>query len=59
MTTDGGTQHPGLTISVYRVNPHTLDRTEAMERVLPASEEPVMSHAYPPCGCPRCSGSPQ
>jgi hypothetical protein len=56
-TTDGGIAHPGLTISVYRVNPSTLDRTKAVERVLPAAEEPVMSHAFPPCECPRCTGT--
>lgn len=48
--------HPGLTISVYRVDPRTLTRTPAVARMLPASEEPVMSLAYPPCACPRCAG---
>ncbi|MEV6655024.1 hypothetical protein [Streptomyces sp. NPDC051219] len=57
MTTTRNGTHPGMTISVYRVGPRTFDRTPAVARVLPASEGPPMSLAYPPCACPRCTGT--
>lgn len=46
--------HPGLTITVYRVNPETMKRTPATSRVLPASDHAEISLAFPPCKCPRC-----
>ncbi|MEU9015374.1 hypothetical protein AB0D12_37800 [Streptomyces sp. NPDC048479] len=54
-TTGSGKGHPGLAISVYRVDPQTHVRTPVKARVLPAAEEPPFSMAYPPCDCPRCS----
>lgn len=46
-------EHPGLTISVYRINSTTLERTRPVTRVLPAADEPVISLVFPPCECPR------
>ncbi|MFF3327820.1 hypothetical protein [Streptomyces sp. NPDC002889] len=56
-TTGSGTPNPGLTISIYRVDPRTLERSPAVARMLPASDEPVMTSAYPPCACPHCTGA--
>ncbi|MGW6458040.1 hypothetical protein ACWF94_19365 [Streptomyces sp. NPDC055078] len=56
MTTTGdGTARKDLTISVYRVDPKTLDRTPVKSCVLPPAEVPMMSQAYPPCRCTRCT----
>ena len=54
--TDTGSNatHPGLTITVYRVNSETLERTPLGSRTLPAVDEPVINLAFPPCECPRC-----
>jgi hypothetical protein len=46
--------HPGITVSVYRINPQTLERTPISSRALPASDHAVISLAFPPCECPRC-----
>ncbi|MFF5009647.1 hypothetical protein ACFY3G_43320 [Streptomyces phaeochromogenes] len=56
MTTKGSAPtHPGLTIRVYRVDPETMEETPVCARTLPASDEAMMTVAYPPCGCERCS----
>jgi len=54
-TTGSGKDHPGLAISVYRVDPKTKVRTPVKACVLPAVESLPFSIAYPPCACPRCS----
>ncbi|MET9107179.1 hypothetical protein [Streptomyces zhihengii] len=54
-TPQSDTPQHGLTVSVYRVDPETGDRTSVQEqRFLPADETPVMHLAFPPCACPRC-----
>lgn len=61
--TDTGSEsaHPGLTISVYRINPATLERTPVRTRTLAPLDMPVMSLAFPPCECPQCrtAGAPR
>ena len=54
--TDTGSdiEHPGLTITVYRINGATLERTPMGSRTLLPPAEPAMSLAFPPCECPRC-----
>lgn len=47
--------HPGLTITVYRVDPKTMERTPVRSRSLPPAKEPVFSLAFPPCECSRCT----
>lgn len=47
--------HPGLTITVYRVDPETMERTPVCSRSLPPADEPVFSMAFPPCRCFRCT----
>ncbi|MFI9772048.1 hypothetical protein ACIHJG_35085 [Streptomyces sp. NPDC052415] len=55
MTDTGGqAAHPGITVSVYRINPETLKRTHVSSRKLPALDDPVLNLAFPPCECPRC-----
>ncbi|MGW0553241.1 hypothetical protein ACWDZ6_03335 [Streptomyces sp. NPDC002926] len=56
-TTGSGKDHPGLAISVYRVDPKTNARTPVKTCALPAAEELPFSMAYPPCACPRCSNA--
>ncbi|MGW1137931.1 hypothetical protein [Streptomyces zhihengii] len=54
-TPQSDTPQHGLTVSVYRADPETGDRTSVQEqRFLPADETPVMHLAFPPCACPRC-----
>lgn len=61
--TDTGSEitHPGLTVSVYRINPQTLERSPVHTRTLAPLDEPVMNLAFPPCQCPRCrsTGAPR
>ncbi|MFF1743239.1 hypothetical protein [Streptomyces mirabilis] len=52
--TGSDSMHPGLTLTVYRVNPETMERTPVCSRVLPPADEAVFSMAFPPCGCSRC-----
>ncbi|WP_143674238.1 MULTISPECIES: hypothetical protein [Streptomyces] len=52
--TGSDSMHPGLTITVYRVNPETMERTPIRSRALPPADQPVSSLAYPPCACSRC-----
>ncbi|MGW2563180.1 hypothetical protein ACWCXB_28930 [Streptomyces sp. NPDC001514] len=56
-TTGNGASHPGLAISVYRVNPETKVRTPVKECTLPAADQPAFSLAYPACACARCLGT--
>ncbi|MFF4541058.1 hypothetical protein [Streptomyces aureus] len=49
--------HPGLTITVYRVNPATMERTPVQSRSVPPAEEPAFSLAFAPCECSRCTKS--
>ncbi|MFF9324055.1 hypothetical protein ACF1AY_04980 [Streptomyces sp. NPDC014776] len=60
MTTTGsnGGMHPGLTITIYRVNPQTLARTRPRTRVIEPADGPAESLVFPPCECPRCSDRP-
>lgn len=44
--------HHGLTVTVYRVNRLTGERTEPVTRFLRAVSVPECS-AWPPCRCPR------
>lgn len=53
-TTQQLPEHPGLRIKVYRVNPKTLVRSRPVEWVARPSKTAMVSHAYPPCECPRC-----
>ncbi|WP_159039630.1 hypothetical protein [Streptomyces sp. TP-A0356] len=54
---DDKTTHPGLTISVYRLDPATGQRTPLRPaRHVPPADEPAFSLAFPPCECPRCAG---
>ncbi len=47
-------EHPGLTVTTYRVDPETGDRIGERTQVLPASETPDVPHQlWPPCQCPR------
>ncbi|WP_328449870.1 hypothetical protein OG780_19345 [Streptomyces sp. NBC_00386] len=56
MTATGSdSMHPGLTITVYRVDPKTMERTPVRSRSLPPAKEPVFSLAFPPCECSRCT----
>ncbi|GAA3766706.1 hypothetical protein [Streptomyces chiangmaiensis] len=52
--TGSDTAHPGLIITVYRVNPETLKRTPVSSSVVPAANHVAMNLAFPPCECPRC-----
>ena len=55
MTDTGSeTMHPGLTITVYRINPESLKRTLIGSRVIPPADEAVISLAFPPCECLQC-----
>ncbi|MEU3836154.1 hypothetical protein [Streptomyces microflavus] len=55
MTTKGsGTPRPGLTITIYRVDGETGDRTPVKQYETTPAEQPEASHALPPCTCPRC-----
>ncbi|WP_156727321.1 hypothetical protein [Streptomyces apocyni] len=47
--------HPGLTITVYRVNSGTMARTSGYTRVLAPAERPPETLAYPPCECACCA----
>ncbi|MFE2533062.1 hypothetical protein [Streptomyces sp. NPDC059371] len=52
--TSSDSLHPGLTITVYRVDPVTMERTPVHSRSLPPADEPSFSLAFPPCECSRC-----
>jgi hypothetical protein len=49
--------HPGLRISVYRVDPRTMKRTPIRAGTLPAADDVIFNMAFPPCECPRCRGT--
>lgn len=49
-------EHAGLRLKIYRVNPKTLARSEAVEIQARPSKRPMVSHAFPPCECARCGG---
>ncbi|WP_369243654.1 hypothetical protein [Streptomyces sp. R41] len=53
--TGSDSMHPGLTITVYRVDPETMKRTPVYSRSLSPADEPVFSLAFPPCRCFRCT----
>ena len=53
-TTGSGTNRPGLTINVYRVDTETGDRTPVRQYETTPAEVRENSHAFPPCTCPRC-----
>jgi hypothetical protein len=49
-----------MTIEVYRINPQTGARTQvSRKRTVKPADAPEFSSEYPPCACPRCSGSAQ
>lgn len=49
--------HPGLTITVYRVDPATGARSgQQVTQVLRPSSAPLMSSTWPACDCKRCGG---
>lgn len=50
------TAHPGLTIRVYTVDPQTLERTgdDKLPMAIAPAEEPMVTLAWPPCGCAPC-----
>lgn len=48
------TEHPGLRLRIYHINPRTLARTSAVEIQARPSKAPMMSTAFPPCECLRC-----
>ncbi|MET9090750.1 hypothetical protein ABZX72_01530 [Streptomyces cyaneofuscatus] len=52
--TGSGTNRPGLTINVYRVDTETGDRTPVRQYETTPAEVPEKTHAFPPCTCPRC-----
>ncbi|MER6531367.1 hypothetical protein [Streptomyces sp. NPDC001508] len=55
MTDTGSeTTPPGITVSVYRINPETLQRTPVHTRTLAPLDVPVFNLEFPPCECPRC-----
>ncbi|MFD7059515.1 hypothetical protein [Streptomyces sp. NPDC059906] len=47
-----------MAIKVYRINPQTGTRTwvRGKHKVRPAAA-PELTGQYPPCICPRCTGS--
>jgi hypothetical protein len=47
-----------MTLEVYRINPQTGARTQVRRKhtVKPAGA-PDVGQKYPPCRCPRCTGS--
>ncbi|CAM5246952.1 hypothetical protein GCM10010345_04370 [Streptomyces canarius] len=54
---DGRVAHPGLTISVYRLDLVTGQRTQVRPpRHVPPSDELPLNLAFPPCECHRCAG---
>ena len=50
----GTPAHPGMTITVYKVDPTTGARSgQQTTTVQRPSEAPPMNSGYPPCECPR------